>query len=104
MGLANHFAEVESRSTFLAGCKWAASSLLTDQRRPRVTRSRYRASATVSLLWPRVVPNTLVLPLYKLVQVTMVSAIDSLPLLFLTVCLPRVRGCAVSRSLPVTLL
>ena len=35
-----------SKSTFFAGFKWAASSLPTDQSRPRVTRSKYRESST----------------------------------------------------------
>lgn len=46
--------------TFFAGFKWASSSLPTDHNRPRATSSRYRSSATVSLLWPSVVAKTLV--------------------------------------------
>src|SRR5947208_1959535 len=52
-----------SSSTFAAGFRWASSSFPTDQSRPRAIRSRYRGSATVSLLWPSVVENTLAFPL-----------------------------------------
>ena len=40
------------------GCKYSGVKRSTDQSRPRVTRSRYRGSPTVSLLCPRVVLKT----------------------------------------------
>ena len=52
-----------SSSTCFAGFRYWSLSLSSDQSRPRVTIVRYRASATVALLWPSVVPNTRVLSL-----------------------------------------
>src|SRR5262249_34769568 len=59
----DHLQGASSRNTFAAGFRCASSSFPTDQSSPRVTRSRYRASPTRSLLCPSVLANTLVLPL-----------------------------------------
>src|SRR3954466_3625582 len=47
--------------TCLGGVRGASSSLSSDQGKPRVTRSRYLGSLTVSLLCPSVVEKTLAL-------------------------------------------
>src|SRR4051794_9916854 len=75
-------------SAHSAGLRCSASSLPTDQSRPRVTRSRYRGSSTVALLWPRVVEKTLVFSLYMLVQATTASAVISLPVALVSSLLP----------------